>query len=118
MKQQQKTKPKGAIKVAALRGKKRNITNKFTDEAMKVDELQKQLDEKEVELAKLLTDKEKLEAYAKKTLQKFQDEYLVALKECKAKLKEKNDTIEALEIANLTKQHESMQQKVNSHIRH
>lgn len=72
----------------------------------KVDELQKQLDEKEVELAKLLTDKEKFEAYAKKTLQKFQDtqeKYLVALQDCKAKLKEKNDTIEALEIANLTK---------------
>lgn len=64
----------------------------------KVDELQKQLDEKKVELAKLMTDKEKLEAYTKKTLQKFQEKYLVALQDCKAKLKEKHDKIEALEM--------------------
>lgn len=63
-----------------------------------VAELQKQLADKEVEVAKLLTDKEKLEAYTKKTLQKFQEKYLVALQDCKAKLKEKHDKIEALEM--------------------
>ena len=63
-----------------------------------VAELQKQLADKEVEVAKLVTDKEKLEAYTKKTLQKFQEKYLVALQDCKAKLKEKHDKIEALEM--------------------
>jgi protein HOOK3 len=60
--------------------------------------LQKQLNDKEAELAKLVSDKEKLEAYTKKTLQKFQEKYLVALQECKAKLKEKHDKIEVLEM--------------------
>jgi protein HOOK3 len=60
--------------------------------------LQSQLSDKEAELSKLLSDKEKLEAYTKKTLQKFQEKYLVALQECKAKLKEKHDKIEALEM--------------------
>lgn len=60
-------------------------------------ELRKQISAKDAELAKLLSEKEKLEAYTKKTLQKFQEKYLVALKECKAKLKEKHDKIEALE---------------------
>mmetsp|Transcript_56542 Transcript_56542/g.120087 ORF Transcript_56542/g.120087 Transcript_56542/m.120087 type:complete len:557 (+) Transcript_56542:356-2026(+) len=63
-----------------------------------VAELRKQLAEKEVEVSKLVTDKEKLEAYTKKTLQKFQEKYLVALQDCKAKLKEKHDKIEALEM--------------------
>ncbi|KAL7542665.1 hypothetical protein ACHAXR_011980 [Thalassiosira sp. AJA248-18] len=54
--------------------------------------------ELEKEVAKLVTDKEKLEAYTKKTLQKFQEKYLVALQDCKAKLKEKHDKIEALEM--------------------
>ncbi|KAL3792372.1 hypothetical protein ACHAW5_010773 [Stephanodiscus triporus] len=60
--------------------------------------LQKQLSDKEAELSKLVSDKEKLEAYTKKTLQKFQEKYLVALQECKAKLKEKHDKIESLEM--------------------
>lgn len=63
-----------------------------------VAELEKKLAEKDVEVAKLVTDKEKLEAYTKKTLQKFQEKYLVALQDCKAKLKEKHDKIEALEM--------------------
>lgn len=46
---------------------------------------------------KLSGDKEKLEAYTKKTLHKFQEKYLVALQECKAKLRDKHDKIEALE---------------------
>ena len=61
-------------------------------------ELQKQLDEKEEEVAKLSLDKERLELYTKKTLQKFQEKYLVALQDCKLKLKEKCDKIEALEM--------------------
>jgi len=63
-----------------------------------VAELENKLAEKDVEVAKLVTDKEKLEAYTKKTLQKFQEKYLVALQDCKAKLKEKHDKIEALEM--------------------
>merc|ERR1712071_395824 len=49
---------------------------------------------------KLARDKEKLESYTKKALAKFQEKYLVALQECKAKLKEKHDKIEALEMRN------------------
>ena len=59
---------------------------------------QKMLVDKDAEVAKLVTDKEKLEAYTKKTLQKFQEKYLVALQDCKAKLKEKHDKIESLEM--------------------
>lgn len=61
------------------------------------DRLRDELRRKETEKAKLASDKEKLEAYTKKTLSKFQEKYLVALQECKAKLKEKHDKIEALE---------------------
>jgi len=59
--------------------------------------LRDELRRKETANAKLASDKEKLEAYTKKTLSKFQEKYLVALQECKAKLKEKHDKIEALE---------------------
>lgn len=52
---------------------------------------------KEAENKKLSSDKDKLESYTKRTLAKFQDKYLVALQECKAKLKEKQDKIESLE---------------------
>jgi protein HOOK3 len=52
---------------------------------------------KEQENIKIASDKDKLEAYTKRTLAKFQDKYLVALQECKAKLKEKQDKIELLE---------------------
>jgi len=61
-------------------------------------QLKVQLKKKEATTAKLASDKEKLEAYTKKTLAKFQEKYLVALQECKAKLKEKHDKIEALEL--------------------
>lgn len=53
--------------------------------------------EKQQENAKIASDKDKLEAYTKRTLAKFQDKYLVALQECKAKLKEKQDKIDLLE---------------------
>jgi len=61
-------------------------------------ELQRQLDEKVEEVAKLASAKERLETYTKKTLQNFQTKYLVALQECKVKLKEKCDKIAALEM--------------------
>lgn len=57
---------------------------------------------KEKENAKISGDKDKLEAYTKRTLAKFQDKYLVALQECKAKLKEKQDKIEMLEKRSLS----------------
>lgn len=53
--------------------------------------------EKEEHNAKIAVEKEQLEAYTKRTLARFQDKYLVALKECKAKLKEKQDRIDFLE---------------------
>lgn len=69
-----------------------------------VDGLQKQMEDLKIELetkekenAKISSDKDKLETYTKRTLAKFQEKYLVALQECKAKLKEKQDKIEALE---------------------
>ena len=55
------------------------------------------LEAKTKENSKISSDKDKLEAYTKRTLAKFQDKYLVALQECKAKLKEKQDKIEILE---------------------
>jgi 6-pyruvoyl-tetrahydropterin synthase len=61
-------------------------------EALKVE-----LAKKEQENQKISNDKDKLEAYTKRTLAKFQDKYLVALQECKTKLKEKQDKIEILE---------------------
>lgn len=64
----------------------------------KIARLQEALKKKDAEKEKLGSDKEKLEAYTKKTLSKFQEKYLVALQECKAKLKEKHDKIEALEM--------------------
>jgi protein HOOK3 len=68
----------------------------------KLDALQQQLDKKTAENKKIVSDKDKLEAYTKRTLAKFQDKYLVALQECKAKLKEKQDKIELLESRSAT----------------
>jgi DNA repair exonuclease SbcCD ATPase subunit len=53
---------------------------------------------KDAEIKKLEGEKERLEHYTKKTLQKFQEKYLVALQDCKNKLKEKADRIEMLEM--------------------
>mmetsp|Transcript_12496 Transcript_12496/g.26442 ORF Transcript_12496/g.26442 Transcript_12496/m.26442 type:complete len:590 (+) Transcript_12496:182-1951(+) len=68
----------------------------------KIDVLKEQLDKKIAENKKIVSDKDKLEAYTKRTLAKFQDKYLVALQECKAKLKEKQDKIELLESRSAT----------------
>mmetsp|Transcript_26120 Transcript_26120/g.62055 ORF Transcript_26120/g.62055 Transcript_26120/m.62055 type:complete len:617 (+) Transcript_26120:323-2173(+) len=62
-----------------------------------IEDLKAELEKKTAENKKIGSDKEKLEAYTKRTLAKFQDKYLVALQECKAKLKEKQDKIEVLE---------------------
>jgi len=62
-----------------------------------VQRLRETISAKEKQNAKINSDKDKLEAYTKRTLAKFQDKYLVALQECKAKLKEKQDKIEILE---------------------
>jgi septal ring factor EnvC (AmiA/AmiB activator) len=64
--------------------------------------LREELAKKTAENKKIGSDKEKLEAYTKRTLAKFQDKYLVALQECKAKLKEKQDKIEILESRSAT----------------
>ncbi|KAG7366431.1 HOOK domain containing protein [Nitzschia inconspicua] len=64
--------------------------------------LKDQLEKKTAENKKIGSDKDKLEAYTKRTLAKFQDKYLVALQECKAKLKEKQDKIEILESRSAT----------------
>ena len=64
--------------------------------------LKEELAKKEAENKKIASDKDKLEAYTKRTLAKFQDKYLVALQECKAKLKEKQDKIEILESRSAT----------------
>jgi protein HOOK3 len=65
-------------------------------------QLKEDLAKKEAENKKIGSDKDKLEAYTKRTLAKFQDKYLVALQECKAKLKEKQDKIEILESRSAT----------------
>lgn len=63
----------------------------------KINNLKEELKTKEAEKEKLSSEKEKLESYTKKTLAKFQEKYLVALQECKAKLKEKHEKIEQME---------------------
>jgi protein HOOK3 len=67
-----------------------------------VQRLKAELTKKEAENKKIGGDKDKLEAYTKRTLAKFQDKYLVALQECKAKLREKQDKIEILESRSAT----------------
>ncbi len=69
---------------------------------VEINELQTRLKKKDSTITKLSTDKDRLEAYTKKTLAKFQEKYLVALQECKAKLKEKHDKIEQLEVRSAT----------------
>jgi protein HOOK3 len=69
---------------------------------VEVQRLKAELAKKEADNKKIGSDKDKLEAYTKRTLAKFQDKYLVALQECKAKLKEKQDKIEILESRSAT----------------
>ena len=78
----------------------KKLGNSEEEEKLKqqIETLKADLKKKEAEKEKLGRDKEKLEAYTKKTLSKFQEKYLVALQECKSKLKEKHDKIESLEM--------------------
>ena len=77
-----------------------NMVDDATVKALEneIGQLQADLKKKDAATAKLASDKDKLESYTKKTLSKFQEKYLVALQECKTKLKEKHDKIEALEM--------------------
>ena len=77
-----------------------NMVDDATVKALEneIGQLQADLKKKDAATAKLASDKDKLESYTKKTLSKFQEKYLVALQECKSKLKEKHDKIEALEM--------------------
>mmetsp|Transcript_10269 Transcript_10269/g.19247 ORF Transcript_10269/g.19247 Transcript_10269/m.19247 type:complete len:637 (-) Transcript_10269:97-2007(-) len=81
-----------------------SVNNDATVKALEneIKQLKEELKKKDAATAKLASDKDKLETYTKKTLSKFQEKYLVALQECKAKLKEKHDKIEALEIRSAT----------------
>ncbi len=65
---------------------------------VEVNRLKEELAKVEQEKNKIGSDKDKLEAYTKRTLAKFQEKYLRALSDCKNKLKEKQDKIEALEV--------------------
>jgi len=92
-----------ALKKATSTGETSFVSSGSTDVSQdKLDILKEQLDKKILENKKIVSDKDKLEAYTKRTLAKFQDKYLVALQECKAKLKEKQDKIEVLESRSAT----------------
>jgi len=62
-----------------------------------IEDLTTQLKKRDSQITALASDKQKLESYTKKTLHKFQEKYLVALQECKSKLKTKHDYIQQLE---------------------
>lgn len=89
-----------AVAAAAAENGAKNSADEAAIQALEneITALQAELKKKETATAKLASDKDKLETYTKKTLSKFQEKYLVALQECKAKLKEKHDKIEALEM--------------------
>jgi hypothetical protein len=92
-----------ALKKAASTGETIAVSSGATDPSQgKIDALKDELHKKIAENKKIVSDKDKLEAYTKRTLAKFQDKYLVALQECKAKLKEKQDKIEILESRSAT----------------
>jgi hypothetical protein len=74
-----------------------SAVNMSSGEQRSIIQLQKQLIDTKTELAKLVADKKMTEAKHKKTLQAFQEKYLFALQECKEKLKEKHNRIDALE---------------------
>jgi len=91
------------LKKSSSSGNTAAVSQEMVDASnAKVESLQVQLDKKVAENKKIVSDKDKLEAYTKRTLAKFQDKYLVALQECKAKLKEKQDKIELLESRSAT----------------
>lgn len=73
------------------------VASSAGSESEEVARLRAELEARNKEISKISSDKDKLETYTKRTLAKFQEKYLVALQECKAKLKEKQDKIESLE---------------------
>jgi len=91
--------PLASVPVAAASTEPSEDTIALQAEVAKLKEM---FAKKEAENKKIGSDKDKLEAYTKRTLAKFQDKYLVALQECKAKLKEKQDKIEILESRSAT----------------
>jgi protein HOOK3 len=92
----------GAVAGAVALASTAAATGDATAMSAEVQQLKLQLAKKEADNKKIGSDKDKLEAYTKRTLAKFQDKYLVALQECKAKLKEKQDKIEILESRSAT----------------
>ena len=89
--------------VEELTSKLKVAEKKAADDAAELDrlhgeeKLEAQLKQKEVQMAKLVKDKEKLEAYTKQTLQIFQQKYFGTTQEYKTKLKLKDQLIETLE---------------------
>jgi hypothetical protein len=59
--------------------------------------LEEQLRDKDVQMSKLMKDKEKLEAYTKQTLLIFQQKYFSTTQDFKAQLKTKSQQIHSLE---------------------
>ncbi|KAL3823319.1 hypothetical protein ACHAXA_010454 [Cyclostephanos tholiformis] len=70
---------------------------KSNDSMSTIERLQDQLREKDVQISKLMRDKEKLEAYTKQTLLIFQQKYFSTTQDFKAQLKTKTQKIHALE---------------------
>lgn len=62
-----------------------------------IERLEEQLRDKDVQISKLMKDKEKLEAYTKQTLLIFQQKYFSTTQDFKAQLKTKSQQIHALE---------------------
>ena len=95
LKEQQKTAM--AVPAAAVAASTAVSAKSSESHSEEVARLKSELESRNKEIAKISLDKDKLETYTKRTLAKFQEKYLVALQECKAKLKEKQDKIESLE---------------------
>jgi len=82
----------------SLEGAKEESEGKEAAYEATVTKLSAVIKSREAAIEKVTKDKHKIEVYTKQTLNKFQDKYLAALKECKDKLKqekEKNDLLEA-----------------------
>jgi chromosome segregation ATPase len=62
-----------------------------------IERLEEQLRDKDVQMSKLMKDKEKLEAYTKQTLLIFQQKYFSTTQDFKAQLKTKSQQIHSLE---------------------
>lgn len=92
-----KEQQKSAVAVAAPSTLADGSAKGSASDSEEVARLKIELESRNKEIAKISSDKDKLETYTKRTLAKFQEKYLVALQECKSKLKEKQDKIESLE---------------------